>query len=127
RGVPARARGRSRRGPLVVWRAGRRRAGRVEARAAAGGGGRMSEPGGGRVSRAGGARAGPRGPLGRGAARRGAGSLVPLGGAVRPPRHAVRRDGRRPPRARGLTARVVAVVATHGWVRRSRPWERHPA
>ena len=35
--------------------------------------------------------------------RRGAGPLLALGGALRPARHAPRRNGRRPPRARGVS------------------------
>ena len=45
--------------------------------------------------------------------RRAAGPLVALGGALRPPRHAPRLDGRRPPRARGVE-RGGRPAADHG-------------
>ena len=79
---------------------------------------RLPEPRRRRLPRARGARAGARGPRRCGAPRQLARSLVALGGPVRPPRHAARLDGRRPPRARRLArARGEASASPAGYAR----------
>ena len=102
--LPARAGAGAGRGTLVVRGAGRRRARRMAARARPRRRARLPESRRVRLPRAGGPRARFGGARDRGELRRCARPLVALGRALRPPRHAARVDGRRPPSTRRVDA-----------------------
>ena len=106
RAVPARAGGRSGRGPLVVRRAGPRGARRLDAGARPGGCRGGAAPGCVRLPRAGGARARARGAVGDGALAVRARRLLAVGGPVRPAREPARLRARRPPRDRRVASRA---------------------
>ena len=107
--LPARARARACRGPLLVRRPGRGRARRVASRPRPRRRPRLPEPRGGGLPRARRPRAGARGPRRRRPPRQRARPLVALGRPVRPARHPARLDGRRPARARRVSrARAAA-------------------
>ena len=112
RALPARAAARAGRGRHVVRRAGRRRARRLGARARPGGRRRRSEPRDRGLPRARRARAGARGPVGGRRVRGGAGSRLALGRPLRPAREPARPRAGRPPRARCIILRGMAVELT---------------